>query len=197
MMMNGNELMSGAEYMESLRDGRAVYLYGERIGDVTTHPAFRNSVRSVARLYDMLVDPGQRDLYVFIAPMDTPGTRLICRPSYEQNAHSPFDHPLSSRFDENDAVLIFDEAFIPWENFLVYRNVERPIPSILPWDSRRRKSSPLSRKTANFVGLAQLRSRRPDLQRNESERFNIRPVGHYVISTVDYTADNNQLTVDI
>src|SRR5262249_40485473 len=62
---------------------------------------------------------------VFIAPMDTPGTRLICRPSYEQNAHSPFDHPLSSRFDENDAVLIFDEAFIPWENFLVYRNVER------------------------------------------------------------------------
>jgi aromatic ring hydroxylase len=62
---------------------------------------------------------------VFIAAMDTPGTRLLCRPSYEQNAHSPFNHPLSSRFDENDAVLIFDEALIPWENFLVYRNVER------------------------------------------------------------------------
>jgi 4-hydroxyphenylacetate 3-monooxygenase len=57
--------------------------------------------------------------------MDTPGTKLLCRPSYEQNARSPFDHPLSSRFDENDAVLIFHEAFIPWENFLVYRNVER------------------------------------------------------------------------
>ena len=52
-------------------------------------------------------------------------TRLLCRTSYEQNAAQPFDHPLSSRFDENDAVLIFDEAFIPWENFLVYRNVER------------------------------------------------------------------------
>ena len=62
---------------------------------------------------------------VFIAPMDTPGTRLLCRASYEQQAHSPFDHPLSSRFDENDAVLIFDEALIPWENFLVYRDVER------------------------------------------------------------------------
>jgi aromatic ring hydroxylase len=49
----------------------------------------------------------------------------LCRPSYEQNAHSPFDHPLSSRFDENDAVLVFDEALIPWENFLVYRDVER------------------------------------------------------------------------
>ena len=57
--------------------------------------------------------------------IDTPRQRLLCRPSYEQNAHSPFDHPLSSRFDENDAVLVFDEAFIPWENFLVYRDVER------------------------------------------------------------------------
>src|SRR5256884_4845967 len=62
---------------------------------------------------------------VFIAPMDTPGTKLLCRPSYEQSARSPYEHPLSSRFDENDAVLIFDEALIPWENFLVYRNVER------------------------------------------------------------------------
>lgn len=62
---------------------------------------------------------------VFIAPVDTPGTKLLCRPSYEQSARSPFDQPLSSRFDENDAVLIFDGALIPWENFLVYRNVER------------------------------------------------------------------------
>ena len=278
-MPTTNELLSGAEYLESLKDGRAVYLYGERIGDVTTHPAFRNSARSVARLYDRLWDSAEREvlttvdrfgitthrfftpsysasellaardaiaswarltygfmgrtpdykaafmatlganpefyapfennaanwyrkyaakgLYlnhvlinppvdrnkpvhetadvflhvvketdsgaivsgakmlatgsalthatfvaqnsatmleagkaedfalVFIAPMDTPRTRLLCRPSYEERAHSPFDHPLSSRFDENDAVLIFDEAFIPWENFLVYRNVER------------------------------------------------------------------------
>ncbi len=272
-------LMSGAEYLASLRDDRHVYLHGERVDDVTTHPAFRNSARSMARLYDALVDPSQRDALtivdrtgirthrfftpsytpaellaardaiaqwarlsygfmgrtpdykaafmatlganpefyapfddnarqwyrryasralflnhvlinppvdrnrpvhevadvfvhvvretdggvvisgakmlatgsalthatfvaqnsavtlekgkaedfalVFIAPMDTPGTRLLCRTSYEQNAHSPFDHPLSSRFDENDAVLIFDEAFIPWDNVLVYRDVER------------------------------------------------------------------------
>ena len=274
-----DELMSGAEYLESLRDDRAIYLYGERVRDVTTHPAFRNSARSIARLYDALHDPANRDLLttvdrwgirthrfftasyssaellaardamaawarltygfmgrtpdykaafmatlgtnpefykgyeenarrwyrrfaskalylnhvlinppvdrmkpvhevadvflhvvretdagaivsgakmlatgsaltnatfvaqnsavsleagkaedfalVFITPMDTPRTRLICRPSYELNAHSPFDHPLSSRFDENDAVLIFDEALIPWENFLVYRDTER------------------------------------------------------------------------
>ena len=37
---------------------------------------------------------------------------------------SPFDYPLSSRFDENDAVLVFDDALIPWENFLIYGNLE-------------------------------------------------------------------------
>src|SRR5919198_166111 len=274
-----DELMTGAEYMASLHDSRAVYLYGERVDDVTIHPGFRNSARSIARLYDALRDPANRELMttvdrqgirthrffapsysaeellaardaiaawarltygfmgrtpdykaafmatlganpefyapfdnnarrwyqrfaskalflnhvlinppvdrmkpvheiqdvflhvvretgagaivsgakmlatgsaltnatfvaqnsattleagkaedfalVFIAPMDTPGTRLLCRPSYEQSARSPFDNPLSSRFDENDAVLIFDNAFIAWENVLVYRDVER------------------------------------------------------------------------
>ena len=48
---------TGAEYLESLRDGREVYIYGERVKDVTTHPAFRNSARSIARLYDALHDP--------------------------------------------------------------------------------------------------------------------------------------------
>src|ERR1700722_10898392 len=48
---------TGAEYIDSLRDGREVYIDGERVGDVTTHPAFRNAVRSIARLYDPLHDP--------------------------------------------------------------------------------------------------------------------------------------------
>ena len=47
---------TGAEYMASLRDGREVYINGERIADVTAHPAMRNSVRSLARLYDALHD---------------------------------------------------------------------------------------------------------------------------------------------
>lgn len=34
---------TGAEYLESLRDGREIYIYGDRVKDVTTHPAFRNS----------------------------------------------------------------------------------------------------------------------------------------------------------
>ncbi len=274
-----NKMMDGREYLESLRDGREVYIYGERVKDVTTHPTSRNAARSIARLYDALHDPATSDTLtlverhgirthkfftasyspeellaardaiavwarmtygfmgrtpdykaafmatlgavpefyapytenglawykryaskglflnhvlinppvdrkkpvhevgdifvhvvketdggiivngakmlatgsaltnatfvaqnsavqlekgkaedfalVFIAAMDTPGCKLICRPSYEGAAHSPFDYPLSSRFDENDAVIIFDNAFIPWENILVYRDIER------------------------------------------------------------------------
>ena len=53
---------TGAEYIESLRDGRTVYFQGERVKDVTTHPAFRNSVRSIATMYDALHDPATRDI---------------------------------------------------------------------------------------------------------------------------------------
>src|SRR6202043_440421 len=44
------------EYIESLRDGREIWIYGERVKDVTSHPAFRNTVRMLARLYDALHD---------------------------------------------------------------------------------------------------------------------------------------------
>ncbi|MEH7255137.1 4-hydroxyphenylacetate 3-hydroxylase N-terminal domain-containing protein [Neobacillus niacini] len=272
---------TGKEYLESLRDGREVWIYGEKVSDVTTHPAFRNAARSIARQYDALHDPEkskglitvtdtgnggfthrffkiprsvddlvksrdaianwarysygwmgrspdykgsiavalganpnfwgeyndnavnwykkiqEKNLYlnhalvnppvdrslapdeagemmtrvvketdagVYVSgakvvatnsaltnvnflgnystipikenkkfalfamiPMDAPGLKLICRPSYEMTAAvlgSPFDYPLSSRFDENDAVLIMDNVFIPWENVLLYGNIE-------------------------------------------------------------------------
>ncbi len=272
---------TGEEYLESLRDGREVYVYGERVADVTTHPAFRNSARTIAKLYDALHDPatrdvltcptdtgsggythkffrvahsredliGQRDaitawarmsygwmgrtpdykaslmntlgandafydkfaanaknwyrraqnnvlfmnhaivnppvdrakaadqvkdvfitnqketdagIYVsgakvvatasalthynflgqnaampindsdlavmFIAPMNVPGVKLFCRASYEMMATvmgTPFDYPLSSRFDENDAIFVFDNVLIPWEDVLLHRDVEK------------------------------------------------------------------------
>ena len=272
---------TGKQYLESLRDGREVYIYGERVEDVTTHPAFRNSARTIARLYDALHDPKQKDvltcptdtgtgtfthryfrvarsrddlfaardamahwarlsygwmgrtpdykaalmntlganfalydkfadnakrwyaraqnhvlfmnhaivnppvdrmkaadqvkdvfitiqketdagIYVtgakvvatasalthynflgqnasmpindsdlavmFIAPMNAPGVKLFCRASYEQMAGvmgTPFDYPLSSRFDENDAIFVFDNVLIPWEDVLVHRDLEK------------------------------------------------------------------------
>ena len=54
--------MTGAEYLESLRDGREIWLYGERVPDVTTHPAFRNTARMLARLYDGLHDPAKKEV---------------------------------------------------------------------------------------------------------------------------------------
>src|SRR5262245_60230885 len=47
---------TGKEYLESLRDGREVYVYGERVEGVTTQPAFRDAARSIARLSDALHD---------------------------------------------------------------------------------------------------------------------------------------------
>ena len=47
-----NRPFTGQEYLESLRDDREVYCYGERVRDVTAHPAFRNAARSIAKLYD-------------------------------------------------------------------------------------------------------------------------------------------------
>ncbi|MFD1210453.1 4-hydroxyphenylacetate 3-hydroxylase N-terminal domain-containing protein [Arthrobacter sp. GCM10027362] len=272
---NRGRMQTGDEFLESLRDGREVWIYGERVQDVTVHPAFRNSARSLAGLYDALHDPATRqvmtaptdtgngglthpffkvarskddlrasreairtwqelvfgwmgrspdykaslitglganpeyfgefadnarywyretqervlhighaivhppvdraraaedvkDVYVrveketdkgiivsgakvvatgspttqyvyvshagaplkdksfaitFLAPTNGKGVKMISRASYEAvatRAASPFDYPLSSRLDENDAVLIFDEALIPWENVLIY-----------------------------------------------------------------------------
>jgi len=273
---------TGQEYLESLRDGREVYIYGERVEDVTTHPAFRNAARTIARLYDALHDPKQKDVLtcptdtgagtfthrffrvahsrddlvgqrdaiaawarlsygwmgrspdykaslmnalganapfyerfadnarrwyarsqnhvlfmnhaivnppvdrmktvdqvkdvfitiqketdagvvvsgakvvatsaaithynfmgqnatampvndtdlsiMFITPLNAPGVKIICRASYEMTAGvmgTPFDYPLSSRFDENDAIFVFDNVLVPWENVLLHRDIEK------------------------------------------------------------------------
>jgi 4-hydroxyphenylacetate 3-monooxygenase len=273
--------MTGAEYLASLDDGREVFIYGERVKAVTQHPAFRNTARMIARLYDALADPKVKDkilaptdtgnggathaffkapktladllqgrsaiaewaritygwigrspdykasflatlganadfydpyqenaarwyrysqervpfinhaiihppvdrdrppneagdvcchvegetdaglivsgakvvatgsvltnytfvahhglipvqdpafAVVFMIPTNAPGVKFICRTSYEMTSTamgSPFDHPLSSRLDENDAVFIMDKVLVPWENVFVYRDMER------------------------------------------------------------------------
>lgn len=55
---------TGEEYLKSLQDGREIYIYGERVKDVTTHPAFRNAAASVAQLYDALHKPEDAGLSV-------------------------------------------------------------------------------------------------------------------------------------
>jgi 4-hydroxyphenylacetate 3-monooxygenase len=65
---------------------------------------------------------------VFMLPTNAPGVKFLCRTSYEMTSavmSSPFDQPLSSRLDENDAVFIMDKVFVPWENVFVYGDVEK------------------------------------------------------------------------
>ncbi|QFZ21185.1 4-hydroxyphenylacetate 3-hydroxylase family protein [Saccharothrix syringae] len=273
---------TGKEYLESLRDGRVIWLDGELVDDVTTHPAFRRSVGSIADLYDMTHDPAhadaltvpgpdgegrvlrahqiprskeelrakgrafklwseatfgffgrspdymasavagfatvpevfsagefdgsanvlahwrrmaQDDLYQahtlvnpqidrtrppseqeeddlclrvvaergdgivvrgakmigtaaafadeilvgvtqrmapaeadyavsFSVPVSAPGVKFVSRTSYEGRATSVFDYPLSSRFDENDALVVFENVFVPWDRVFAYREPE-------------------------------------------------------------------------
>jgi 4-hydroxyphenylacetate 3-monooxygenase len=53
--------LTGQQYLDSLKDDREIWIYGERVKDVTSHPAFRNTVRMIARLYDALHDPAQQE----------------------------------------------------------------------------------------------------------------------------------------
>jgi aromatic ring hydroxylase len=61
--------MTGDEYLESLRGPRDIWIYGERVKDLTTHPGLRNAARMIARLYDALHDPAQQA--VLTCPTDT------------------------------------------------------------------------------------------------------------------------------
>ena len=61
-------MRSGADYLKSLNDGRQVFVDGEKVADVTRHPAFREAARSVARLYDIAAAPENRELMTFTSP---------------------------------------------------------------------------------------------------------------------------------
>jgi 4-hydroxyphenylacetate 3-monooxygenase len=50
-------MRQGREYLAGLRDGRAVYLSGERVTDITQHPAFTGAAQTVAGLYDLACGP--------------------------------------------------------------------------------------------------------------------------------------------
>src|SRR5215467_528757 len=62
---------SGDDYVRGLRDGRAVLLNGERVSDVTTHPAFAAGVRTVAQLYDLAHDPANGKSMTYPSPRDS------------------------------------------------------------------------------------------------------------------------------
>ncbi|HEX9466096.1 MAG TPA: 4-hydroxyphenylacetate 3-hydroxylase N-terminal domain-containing protein [Alphaproteobacteria bacterium] len=69
--------------------------------------------------------PGEENLATsFAIPMNTKGLRVLSRKSFEASAVSRFDNPISSCFDENDALMYFDDVKVPWERVFVHRDTD-------------------------------------------------------------------------
>ena len=66
-------LLTGEQYRASLRDGRTVYYRGERIEDITTHPATRGAVSQIAAIYDAQHTAEMRDVLSYV---DADGHRV-------------------------------------------------------------------------------------------------------------------------
>jgi 4-hydroxyphenylacetate 3-monooxygenase len=61
-------LRTGDDYRDSLRDGRAVWIEGERVEDVPNHPAFKPIVDARARIYDLAHEPALREVLTLVDP---------------------------------------------------------------------------------------------------------------------------------
>lgn len=59
-------IRTGDEYRESIRDGREVWMNGERVEDVAAHPAFKPLVDIRTRVYDMAHEPATRDVMTYV-----------------------------------------------------------------------------------------------------------------------------------
>jgi 4-hydroxyphenylacetate 3-monooxygenase len=71
------------------------------------------------------LQPGDESYAFAVAvPANAPGLKIYARRSYAAGAGSSFDYPLSSRFDEVDALIVLDDVFVPWENVFCHRNLQ-------------------------------------------------------------------------
>ncbi len=73
-----------------------------------------------------VIRSGQDDLpysIAFALPVSAKGLKFICRESFAEE--SAFDHPLASRYDEQDAVVVFDDVLVPWDRVFILEDPER------------------------------------------------------------------------
>ena len=70
------------------------------------------------------LQPGDEDYAISVVmPLNAEGLRLYPRRPYATIATSPFDYPLSSRFDESDNLVVLRDVFVPWEHVFVDRDI--------------------------------------------------------------------------
>ncbi|HTY55563.1 MAG TPA: 4-hydroxyphenylacetate 3-hydroxylase N-terminal domain-containing protein [Candidatus Binataceae bacterium] len=58
----------------------------------------------------------------FAIPCNTPGLKFVCREPYD-SGRGDFDRPLSSHYDEEDSLVVFDDVTVPWERMFIYRDI--------------------------------------------------------------------------
>lgn len=110
-------------HLEKETDG-GIYVSGAKI--VATNAAL-NQALFISHVANRAVAQDADCATSFIVPINAKGLKLILRSSYENQAKqsgSVQDYPLSSRFDENDAILLMKNVFVPWEDVLIYRDAE-------------------------------------------------------------------------
>jgi 4-hydroxyphenylacetate 3-monooxygenase len=96
-------MRTGADYLRQIgNDGRHVYLHGELVRDVTTHPAFSGAAHSLAKLWDIAADPAAREEMTFTSP--TTGLPVL---RCYQIPQSPADLALRRRFSAKWAEATF------------------------------------------------------------------------------------------
>src|SRR5262252_5402359 len=75
-------IRTGEEYCPGLRDGREVWIDGERVQDVTVHPAFKPVVDLKARMYDMAHEPAWAEIMSYRE--DNERFSILLRPPTEK-----------------------------------------------------------------------------------------------------------------
>ena len=71
----------------------------------------------------MLKSGEERHALAFAVPCDAPGLRFICREPFDHGTDNLWDHPLSARFEEPDAVAVFEDVLVPWDRVFIYGDV--------------------------------------------------------------------------
>jgi 4-hydroxyphenylacetate 3-monooxygenase len=102
------------------RDAEGITIRGAKMlatGGVVANEVFVTSIQPL--------QPGEeRYALSFAIPMETKGLKMLSRKSYEAASPSVFDNPLASRYDENDAVLYFDDVKVPWHRVFIDGSIE-------------------------------------------------------------------------
>lgn len=109
-----------ARMIDKSKDG--ITIHGARMlatqGGITDEIMVFPSLPSVM---DCILDDDNPFAYAFAIPNNTPGLKFICRESFV-DTENRFDHPLSSRYEEMDTIVVFDHVKVPWERVFLAGN---------------------------------------------------------------------------